>query len=488
LAPSPAPVQPIPSESTLSSNLPCVSSSPPCRSAYKVCGLPSAHWRELTELWFCATTGNAHLDRLAAAEWGSVPGRILLDRMELRIHAGDLYEIQKMQWREQTSVKRLIARLNKQNQSASNASTATTPPTSTPASSLPSTSLWSPLPCAGCHAMLGSILLTVTPSSVEVASEMDVRLHKYALSNCFRTRQTQQTPSTSEVQQGMQTDTGHAKSTSASTVDTSTTMTSPDDLSHLLSAFASCLCSKYPNSSLLTCSNMFVCYSSENWIAEQLRQRHQASPINKFIITHPIDDDDEEHDAQDDGRDHSGVDRSDVGNDVEMKDGSSTVQRHKRLLIRLLVYRWDLPLSTTVNSAFPFTSHTRTSNAQRRVIQLEYDATQQMINANEEKTLMEMREEHEAAALWMEAGRASSSLPSSSSSSSSSNPSTRPSVALLYFTRRQCITLHALLERRSEVWPASLRVGLIDRSMRKSCLSTISKEDRKMVQLASQCV
>jgi len=335
LAPSPAPVQPIPSESTLSSNLPCVSSSPPCRSAYKVCGLPSAHWRELTELWFCATTGNAHLDRLAAAEWGSVPGRILLDRMELRIHAGDLYEIQKMQWREQTSVKRLIARLNKQNQSASNASTATTPPTSTPASSLPSTSLWSPLPCAGCHAMLGSILLTVTPSSVEVASEMDVRLHKYALSNCFRTRQTQQTPSTSEVQQGMQTDTGHAKSTSASTVDTSTTMTSPDDLSHLLSAFASCLCSKYPNSSLLTCSNMFVCYSSENWIAEQLRQRHQASPINKFIITHPIDDDDEEHDAQDDGRDHSGVDRSDVGNDVEMKDGSSTVQRHKRLLIRV---------------------------------------------------------------------------------------------------------------------------------------------------------
>lgn len=46
-------------------------------------------------------------------------------------------------------------------------------------------------------------------------------------------------------------------------------------------------------------------------------------------------------------------------------------------------------------------------------------------------------------------------------------------VTRLAYSTAECAELASLLQRRSEVWPSSLRKGIVDANMRKSCIVAI---------------
>ena len=189
----------------------------PPSAPFTVHPLPSPYWAELTDLWFCHTAGNAHVARLASLDIKAAPGKIMLDKLLLRVHADDLERPDA--WRRATAVVRLVrgagAGTGRQSggggavgaaaaaAAASFAGTSSGPAaapasaSSSPASSSnPNDSprlIWSPLPCvgAGCGAVVGSVLLELRahpdPSlAVRLAPSGEVRLLKYQLSNCFR--------------------------------------------------------------------------------------------------------------------------------------------------------------------------------------------------------------------------------------------------------------------------------------------------------------
>lgn len=404
--------------------------SPPI-APFTVHSLPSAYWSELTDLWFCHTTDNAHMAKLASLQITVAKGKIMVDKMGLRVHQSDLAEPQA--WRMSESV----ARLTREATAAAGAAASSSAAPAAASSSVAPREIWSPLPCVGCRAVLGSILLTLRPcadpsAAVQVASSGEVRLLKYQLSNCFRKRPTHAlpvSPGTAAISVAGAALTGSSMedvaeeqkqpvpSSSASAV-AATGSSSSAALLSSSSPSPSCLCSSYsaPAASSvlgdlrLTCSNVWKSYTFESLVAEDLLARFQKQPANKFVIE-SIDDDAEAH--------------------------ASTAPK---LFLRLLVTHWNLSLSSTLQAAFPFTPAARSSNRMVPVIKLEFSAHDS--------------EEDAALQKWTTPPKAGSAQP----------------IEKIHYALSDCRALLELLRLRSGCWPRSLQAGTLDPAMRKSCL------------------
>jgi hypothetical protein len=144
--------------------------------------------------------------------------------------------------------------------------------------------------------VLGTLLLTIHPSSdpeecIRPALSQEVRLFKYQLSNCFRKREQKDAAAAASVAAqataatDMQIDAVEGAETNSSSLSSasSSTALSPSPSS---SPSPSCLCSSYAPSSLghLRCSNLFRCYSFENFVTQDLLQRVQKQPLTKFLL------------------------------------------------------------------------------------------------------------------------------------------------------------------------------------------------------------
>lgn len=285
--------------------------------AFTVSPLPSQHWHELSELWFCHTVGNAHLDRLAAMQLQTQRRRVLVDALSISVHADDLLPQAREAWKQSADVKRLLAvaatasvdsastRQQSQAQPHSHSNSVggdhdhPQPHAAAPASpSKRSQDIFSPLPCHCCGDIIGSICLTVSAdnssngvsdsssdsASVYISrSNPEVRLLKHRLSNCVRKRPM--------IHMSI------AALSAAVTVD--------------VDASASCLCSSYasyssPSSSdglRLRCANMFSAYTFERYVTAELRAQWQRQPNVKFIIESADEGEEEEKDQENEMKD-----------------------------------------------------------------------------------------------------------------------------------------------------------------------------------------
>lgn len=354
------------------------SSSPASHAPFKVNILPTPYWSELTDLWFCHTGNNAHIDRLASMKIEVTQGRILVDKLLLRMHRKDLAPELSEAWKQHASVKKIFDNHHERKESdysndcinsssrpspncsrhtndCSHTSHAPSTCSSAPSSSSSSSDLWSPLPCTGCSSILGTILLTLEPTNsttpIRPAETGEVRLFKYQLSNCFR----RQTPVTS-------TPVAIASPTSASVdadVDVDVEMQANDDQSSRSSSspssslapprFFSCSCPTLvssSNSRLLTCSNMYRPYSFENFIAEDLLQRYHKQPIGKFLIESIDQDEDENENGSEDANE-------DVNTDMTPNEAGCSRSRvgggvRRKMFIRLFVTQWQLSIASSV--------------------------------------------------------------------------------------------------------------------------------------------
>lgn len=447
----------------------------PRSTPFRVNALPSPYWAELTDLWFCHTDNNAHVDRIAATKIAVEPGKILLDKIILRVHKDDIVNKAEA-WRRHASIKKVM-RMIKEDQPMGDAESS---PAATAGAAPAKREIWSPLPCNGCTAILGSILLTVSPSlgpdALQPSAIGEVRLLKYQLSNCFRRRtdipthhptlatNTKTKPSEPTAMQVD--DTSASPSTSvAPHASSSPSGSSASSLSH-----TSCLCSTFAPSPLLTCSNMFVYYSFENFICEDLIQRYHKQPIGKFLIE-SVPDDDEEDDAA-------------VGNNVPISN--------EKIFIRLFVVHWDACLSSTLTDAFPYTPHLLTSNTMIPAIKVDFDvhraeeepAVQTWIYGRKKKNNtgggMHMpanpTHAHSHSSACQHDHTQHQHAHSSSHATSSPPPSFPPNIDRLFYSDFDCRALVALLQSRSHMWPESTRGALFDTSgMQKACIAKLTK-------------
>ncbi len=430
--------------------------------------LPSEHWAELSELWFCHTAGNAHMATLARTRIAAQPDLILVGRMDLRVHRSNLHDPQA--WRRHHSVQSMLSKMDSHSSSSAAVASAATDGSAADAADASSEDVWSPLPCSGrgCDAILGSVLLTVSATSnpadaVQPASSGECRLLKHMLSNCARKRPSkeEERKTTEADEQPMQTDEQQQQQQQQAT-------SAPSSPS---SAFPpSCLCSSYSSSSTpsahglsLRCGNVFLPYTLETRLAQELLQRFEASPAARFV----------------------------VGADEEGENGCIRVRRHITceqlsnswgcscslpfsfacyfapvLLsgsLQLLVTQWSHSLSSTLSSAFPFTPLARSSSQLLPVIALEF-------------SVHTKGEEEEGVQKWIKPRLvvpAGSRVPSAAAAAATTlvEPPLSERVSLPLSDLQ---ALASLLQARSHLWPPSARTGS-QPGMQRSCLLKLTK-------------
>lgn len=419
----------------------------PRSSAFRVCALPSPYWSELTELWFCHTADNAHIDRIAASKIVVSPGTLLVDKLLMRVDRGDLHA-QGDAWRRHASVQKLVAGIKAAASDATHAMS--------DISSSDSRDIWSPLPCSGCPAVIGSILLTITPSLDPEqairpsAFSREAKLFKYQLSNCFRKRETP-TRGTGDAEakeagDAMQTDGSAASSSAAAAAGTSTAATPASDAS----TPSFCLCSFYAPSPLLRCSSLYSSYTFENLVTEDLLQRYHKQPIGKFLIDNGLDD----------------------------EAGSAPI------LIRMFVTQWDMPIASSAREAFPYTPRLADSNAMVPVIKLEFAAhhdeedplLQTWIFGRKKKSKTTHTHEHAHPTGGEHAHSCSHGHgPAAAATAASAVPNPIPSnIDRVSYSTADCRLLLHVLHARSHMWPESCR-SAIDANMKKSCLVKLTR-------------
>jgi hypothetical protein len=409
--------------------------------------LPSEHWAELAELWFCHTEANMHLARLATSRIDVARGSILVARSELRVHREDLHAPEA--WKEHASVRTLLKNIQA-NAAAAAASSSAAAIAASSTAATPAEQVWSPLPCSGpgCRAVLGSVLLSVQPSlsaeeAVRPAPVQKVRLYKHALSNCFR--QTAATIALHKAWQSRYCDGAASSTQAASSADamqvddaeaegerkeqpqhpvTASSTTAVADAGDSSSA---CLCSLYRTASVaglrLTCSNMFLPYTLEGRVVSDLCARFEARPASRFLL-----------DADED--------------------------EHEPAAIRLHVTHWTHQLASTVDpteASFTATPSARSSAAMAPVLGLEY-----AIHPLGERGANDGHDE--PLARWIapkvKPGQAARGV-------------VPPHVERLTLPAAELRVLLSLLPARSRLWPPSARAGA-QPGMQRSCLLKLS--------------
>ena len=431
----------------------------PASSPFTLHSLPSAYWSELTDLWFCHTTDNAHMAKLASLQIQVARGKIMVDKMGIRVHCNDL--AQPGAWRGSESVVRLTREATAAAvAAAAGAGAAAAAPSSSSSSAVAPREIWSPLPCVGCRAILGSILLTLRPcadpaAAVQVSQSGEVRLLKYQLSNCFRKKTTQSSSAATATGNAVVNSAAGSAMTSGEMEDAAEAEQNPSSSSVAVSAPAaaatssssapspspSCLCSSYtaaaPSSTgalRLTCSNLWKSYTFESLVVEDLVARFQKAPANKFVIE-SIDDEEQTGVA--------GTAAAATSAAAASTTTGSATSVSSKLFLRILVTHWNLSLSSTLTGSFPFTPSARSSNRMVPVIKLEFGAHD---NEGDPKL-----------SKWTGATQ-------------NAKVGAAQPIEKIHYSLADCRALLELLQTRSECWPASMQTGTLDSSLRKSCL------------------